>query len=114
MSERKVIGRLNPYWAKLMQGLAMHYKYPFMDIKEISINTETEEISVIEKDIVMRTDIPDVPMRVYWRRKKGEKLSYDDADNMEAAQRMWDELAEAGYIDIQMIVKGKKSEVTKC
>ena len=50
MNERKVIGRLNRYWAKQIQGLAMHYKYPFMDIKEISINTETEEISVIELD----------------------------------------------------------------
>ena len=55
MTERKVIGRLNPYWAKLMHRLAMHYKYPFFDIKEISINTETSEISVIKRDI---DDIP--------------------------------------------------------
>ena len=107
---KKVVGRLNPYWAKQIQGLAMHYKYPFMDIEEISINTETSEISVIEKDIVVRT-IPEAPVRVYWRRKKGEVLSYDDADNMDAAQRMWDELAEAGFIDIQMVIKGKEKEV---
>ena len=47
----RVIGRLNPFWDKQMRELALSYGYPFADIKEISINTETGEISVIEKDI---------------------------------------------------------------
>ena len=51
MTERKVIGKLNQYWECRMKELALQYKYPFADIKEICINPETGEISVIVLDI---------------------------------------------------------------
>ena len=50
----------------------------------------------------------EAPIRVYWRREEGEELSYDDAYNIEAAEHMRDELKEAGFIDIDIIIRGKE------
>lgn len=49
----------------------------------------------------------EAPIRVYWRVKKEDELSYDDAYNMDAAELMRDELIEADFVDVQIIVKGK-------
>lgn len=47
----------------------------------------------------------EAPIRVYWRVKKEDELSYDDAYTMKAAELMRDELIEADFIDVEIIVK---------
>jgi len=58
-----------------------------------------------EYDVVAKAVEP--PIRVYWRAKEGDELSYDDAYTMEDAERMRDELIGADFIDVEIVVKGK-------
>ena len=47
----KKIGRLNPYWNKKLRAFALQYKHPFGDVDRIIINTNTGELSVVERSV---------------------------------------------------------------
>ena len=53
------------------------------------------------------------PIGIYWRKAQGEPILQTAASDFPTAERKRDELIKAGYIDIQMIVKGKKKEVVR-
>lgn len=73
-----------------------------------------ERIRKIEKKVhnEIEQEGEEAPINIHWRKSQSEPILQTAAHDFDAAERKRDELIKAGCIDIQIIVKGKKKEVT--
>lgn len=77
-------------------------------------NDEIQEMyKACEEEVRNEQETEETPINIYWRKAQGEPVLQTAASDFPSAERKRDELIKAGYIDIQMIVKGKKKEVIR-
>ena len=77
-------------------------------------NDEIQEMyKACEEEVRNEQETEEAPINIYWRKAQGEPVLQTAAFDFPSAERKRDELIKADYIDILMIVKGKKKEVVR-